>query len=949
MLNLHSWLRRSCAPAATRRSRRLTVLPLEDRVTPVGELLHTLPRPSGGALFGSSVAASVQYVVSGAPGLTTVPGSVGVYDANAGALLWTLTNPSASNGDQFGASVAVAGKYVVVGAPGDDTSGTNTGRAYVFDATTGNLVSTLVNPNPSPGQSPPDDFGVAVAISGSTVWVGADEDSQQDGRVFQFDLTTGAYTGKLDPPAAGLGRHFGEALSASGNLLAVAAPLAGPNFEGQVYVYNPSNSLSTVQTTIDEPGTQAAQDWFGQSVALDGVTLAVGAPLRDIGGNTDVGEAYVYHVPLAGGAATLQQTLSNPHADNSQERFGLGVGISNNAVIVGSPYDDTNSQFNGQAYIFDATTGAELANAANPVTATNAQFGWSEAAAGDKLVVGAEGSGEAYTFQGLTGTPPVAQDDSFHVSEDASATSLDVLANDTSQTPATLFVLSVTQPSHGTVAIAPDGMSVRYTPAANYSGSDSFTYTAQDSGGTSGSATVTITVDPVNHPPTAVNDYATVPENAGPTAIDVLANDSDPDNDPLTITLVTQPAHGAAVITGGGTGLTYQPVAGYVGADGFTYTISDGHGGTSTATVSITVVAPPPNSPPTAVVDTATMVEDSGTLSIDVLANDSTAPDTGETLTVQSVTQPAHGVAAVAADGLSVTYTPDADFAGMDTFYYVVSDGRGGLASAPVVMTVTEDAADRLEVVTSPGAVDFLEKRDTSLPLDAGVRIGPAAGGLITKAVVKFSAGYVKGRDVLSFAAQSGIKGSFSATTGTLTLTGKVIPATYQAALRTVQYVNRSFDPVSGPRTVSITLYDAAGAGQPGYRQVHVTAVDDKPAVTLPQTAVAAKVGNPTAVLAGIKITDVDSAFLAGSTVTIGNAQAGDTLAAVTTGTGITATFSGGVLTLTGSASLATYVKVLKSITFTASGGVGIVRGLSVTVDDGQLTSDPVSRAVTVG
>src|SRR4051794_40273039 len=102
MTPFRSWLRRPGAPVA-RRPRPLTVSPLEDRVTPVGELLHTLTPPSGSVELGTSVAASIQYVVAGAPGLSTFPGKVGVYDANSGALLRTLTNPSASNGDLFGA------------------------------------------------------------------------------------------------------------------------------------------------------------------------------------------------------------------------------------------------------------------------------------------------------------------------------------------------------------------------------------------------------------------------------------------------------------------------------------------------------------------------------------------------------------------------------------------------------------------------------------------------------------------------------------------------------------------------------------------------------------------------------------------------------------------------------------------------------------------------------
>ena len=464
---------------------------------------------------------------------------------------------------------------------------------------------------------------------------------------------------------------------------------------------------------------------------------------------------------------------------------------------------------------------------------------------------------------------------------------------------------------------------------------------------------MTVAVAAVNDPPAPADDLANLTQDGGAQAIDVLANDSTaPDaGETLTITGVTQGTHGAVAITGGGTGLTYTPDAGYSGADVFRYTVSDGNGGSAAAVVGVAVLPPAGgggNVPPTAVVDAAALVEDAGPITVDVLANDSTAPDTGETLTITAVTPPAHGTATVAADGLSVAYTPGPDFAGTDTFYYTVSDGSGGLASAPVVVTVANDAADRLEVVPSAGAVDFTEG-DGSRPLDAGARVGTAAGGLVTRAVVKFTVGYARGRDALAFAAANGIRGRFVPATGTLALTGKASPAAYEAALRAVQYVNRSRDPVGGPRTVSITLYDAAGAGSPSARQVHVTAVNDRPTVTLPATAVAARLGKPAAVLAGIKLTDPDSAFLAGATVTIGNAQTGDTLSAVTANTGLTATFNGGVLTISGTASLATYLKVLRSVRFIATSGTGPVRTLSVAVDDGLLPSDPATRLVAVG
>src|SRR5262249_62166490 len=106
------------------------------------------------------------------------------------------------------------------------------------------------------------------------------------------------------------------------------------------------------------------------------------------------------------------------------------------------------------------------------------------------------------------------------------------------------------------------------------------------------------------------------------------------EGDRVRITAAAQPANGTVVITGGGTGLTFQPSSGFAGAPPFTYTISDGNSGTSTATVSVTVT---PNAPPSAVDDTATVAEDAAATAIDVLANDSDS--NSDTLTIVSVTQ----------------------------------------------------------------------------------------------------------------------------------------------------------------------------------------------------------------------------------------------------------------------------------------------------------------------
>ncbi len=149
----------------------------------------------------------------------------------------------------------------------------------------------------------------------------------------------------------------------------------------------------------------------------------------------------------------------------------------------------------------------------------------------------------------------------------------------------------MTQPAHGSAAANADG-SVTYTPASGYAGGDAFTYTVSDGNGGDATATVSVTVSAVNHPPTAVNDTASTAYQT-PTTVAVLANDSDPDGDPLAVASVTQPAHGNAAINADGS-VTYTPAAGFSGSDSFTYTVSDGWGGTASATVSVSVGAAPP-------------------------------------------------------------------------------------------------------------------------------------------------------------------------------------------------------------------------------------------------------------------------------------------------------------------------------------------------------------------
>lgn len=202
--------------------------------------------------------------------------------------------------------------------------------------------------------------------------------------------------------------------------------------------------------------------------------------------------------------------------------------------------------------------------------------------------------------------------------------------------------------------------------------------------------TVTETLGPriyLNRQPVAANDAATTLRGTS-TTIAVLANDSDPDGNPLSVTAVTQPAHGSVSFTADG--VTYTPAAGYVGTDSFGYTVSDGAGGTASATVNITVS----DRAPIANADVAnTRVETPVT--IDVLANDSD-PD-GDAIQVSAVGTPAHGTAVVS--GGAVIYTPAAGYVGTDSFAYTITDANGTTAQGTV--TVTVEAGNR-----APLAVD---------------------------------------------------------------------------------------------------------------------------------------------------------------------------------------------------------------------------------------------------
>jgi len=281
---------------------------------------------------------------------------------------------------------------------------------------------------------------------------------------------------------------------------------------------------------------------------------------------------------------------------------------------------------------------------------------------------------------------PVATDNSATVGLWPSSVQIPVLADDTDADGDSLAyrdLVIVTQPQSGFIEISCVGncSPPTYTPNRGFAGgTDSFTYRAVDLlGGESNLATVTITV---NGPPVAVDDQGQS-VNGQPALVDVLANDSDPNGDALTVSVATPPVGGTAQVTTGG--ILYTPNPGFLGPESFTYVASDGVLTSAPATVTINFAMV--SQPPTAVDDTAFTSVDTPVL-IDVLANDTDPDNVAADLSVASVTQPQNGTAVIA--GRQVEYTPASGFVGTDTFDYVVTDMVDGSDTGTVTVTVAE-------------------------------------------------------------------------------------------------------------------------------------------------------------------------------------------------------------------------------------------------------------------
>ena len=275
-------------------------------------------------------------------------GSVYVYDVATGNQLFELTASDAQQEDSFGTSIDVDGDLLVVGARFEDFGAPNSGAAYIFDLTTGTELHKLVPGDPGFN----DFFGQRVAIRGNTVVVGSvNEDSVavNAGAAYVFDAVTGNQLAKLTASDGEQSDSFGRSVAVDDNYIVVGASSGGDpgEFSGAAYVYD-STTFAELHKFV--PANHGLSDSFGAACAADGGVAVIGAQTFNPDGvSASNGNAYVYD--LATG--TLLTELQG-NDTNAGDQFGNTVAIDGEFIAVGAWFkDDGGTDLGGAAYSFD--------------------------------------------------------------------------------------------------------------------------------------------------------------------------------------------------------------------------------------------------------------------------------------------------------------------------------------------------------------------------------------------------------------------------------------------------------------------------------------------------------------------------------------------------------------------------------------------------------------------
>ena len=648
--------------------------------------------------------------------LNNSTGAAHVYVRN-GAGVWSrqafLTASNREANDQFGIELSISGdgNTVAIGANGEDSSSTGVNRSqgngssgsgalYVFtrSGTSWSQQSYLKASNTGAG----DAFGRFVCISSDSrtlVVASSGEDSSVIG--ISGDQTDN-----------------------------------GASDSGAVYSFTLDGAGQWVQQSyIKASNTDAGDSFDICGLSGDGARLVVGANLEDsnaVGINGDQldnsasnsGAAYIYE----GNAINLGGGSPNNVAPVAGSQTGLVTPFE--TVLTGTlsvtDVDSNNFLFSVVSRIGGAV---EIDNATGVFTFTpEAGF---EGQASFSYVVSDFISISNVATVGITVQPgniaPIAVDD-IAGTEEGVAVDIEVLANDTDENGDALSVVSLdTTGLLGTASV--NNNIVTYDPnnafaflAADQVGQEQFVYTIDDGNGGLDSGLVTVNITGQNDAPIAVNDDGSVTDEDTPITINVLANDSDVDSASISVSEISNIVNGSATIDNNS--VIFTPALDFFGQASFSYTLTDGIDTSNLAVVSIEVL--PVNDIPVAANDSYVVAEDTVLSGSSVLLDNGNGADSdvdGDSLVVNTtpVVNVTNGSLVLNGDG-TFTYTPGANFLGVDGFTYEVSDGNGGVAQGAVTITVNgvndlpvanndsvitpEDISINVEVLTNDFDVD---------------------------------------------------------------------------------------------------------------------------------------------------------------------------------------------------------------------------------------------------
>jgi hypothetical protein len=475
----------------------------------------------------------------------------------------------------------------------------------------------------------------------------------------------------------------------------------------------------TVSGTEDTALLVPASDLTANDTDPDGDTLSVTAVSNPSGGTVSLDSGTITFTPDANacgnGEGSFDYTVDdggNGGSDTGHVTVNLAcvndAPVANDDTVTASentPSDVTSQLLSNDTDVDGDTlsvsavsnpTGGVVDLTGGIVTFTPDQYkcGVGEGSFDYTVTDGTDTSSASVTVDvTCTNHDPVAVDDTASGTEDTDVTIAagDLTANDTDVDGDTLSVSAVSNASGGTVSL--DSGTITFTPDANAcgTGEGSFDYTVVDGNGGSDTGSVSVDITCVNDAPVAGADTVSGTEDTDvvTSASDLLANDTDVENDPLSVTGVSNPTGGTVSLDSGN--ITFTPDANVcgTGAGSYDYTLSDG---TNTATGHVSVDLTCVNDNPVANDDTVQAVEDTQLVISDLstLTGNDTDVD-GDTVSLTGVSNPTGGTVAYDSDAGTVTFTPDANVCGTGAggFDYAISDGNGGTANGHVTVDIT--------------------------------------------------------------------------------------------------------------------------------------------------------------------------------------------------------------------------------------------------------------------